>query len=160
MKYFTIIPRACAYKRNAALKRGRFSQFSGELVKRSDRRTTFGAVVFITIIRHESETFLHAIVTNAPLHRLKQLALDKSAFPVFPRIFSELFFLPDHFALREIEQNMNRCATWCADCTDKVTACAKYLSIHIFTSPLLYLSLSLFLSLPKHREAIHLSVPL
>jgi len=75
------------------------------------------------MIRHESETFLHAtIVTNASLHDWNSSPSTNlcSLCDVFPGDTLGLFFLLDHFALHETEQNCNRCATWYTDCTDEV----------------------------------------
>lgn len=94
-----------------------------------------------------SQTYRFTIKTARP----RQICVPYAMFfPAYP----QAFFFINHFALRETEQNCNRWATWCTDCTDEVTACAKYLSIHIST-PLL--SLSLFLSLHPSTEKLSAS---
>lgn len=157
---WNILQLYCARARariNVTLKHGRFL-LSSKLVKRSDRRTTFdGSFYNDNMPRERNISVCHCHKRTAS--RLKQRALDKSLFPIqcFSLHTLRLFFA-NHFALRETEQNCNRCATWCTDCTDEVTTCAKYLSIQISAPLSLSFSLPIIAqaprSYPPHRPTL------
>lgn len=148
MKYFTIILRA---RVNATRVETRFFfTILRRTCKRSDRRTTFGGSFY------NDNTLRERNVSVRYCHKRTVSRLNNalstnlcSLCDVFPRIPSGFFFLLNHFVLRETKQNCNRCATWCIDCTDEVTACAKYLSIHISTPVSLSFSLPVVAQAPR-----------